>query len=176
LAAESAPLRGLFSLGPGVKADQTIISGAGDEPNSLRRRFDALPGFVRSTTRESNGKVVVVTHGPELRAFAKENYEKYQGIVDKLAELTKEGVAFRMCNNAMRAAGFRAEDMHGFVTIVPAGFAEIAYWPSERCCEALELMGWAMGFEPTTTGITIRDSTPELRPPSGWPARQDSNL
>src|SRR5690606_21832731 len=37
-------------------------------------------------------------------------------------------------------------------------------------------MGWAMGFEPTTTGITIRDSTPELRPPSGWPARQESNL
>ena len=40
----------------------------------------------------------------------------------------------------------------------------------------LEKMGWAMGFEPTTTGITIRDSTPELRPPSGWPARQESNL
>ena len=26
-------------------------------------------------------------------------------------------------------------------------------------------MGWPMGFEPTTTGITIRDSTVELRPP-----------
>jgi hypothetical protein len=46
----------------------------------------------------------------------------------------------------------------------------------------LMLLGWTMGFEPTTTGITIRDSTVELRPPrrklsSGlWPARQDSNL
>src|SRR6185312_2891513 len=27
-------------------------------------------------------------------------------------------------------------------------------------------MGWPMGLEPTTTGITIRDSTLELRPPS----------
>jgi hypothetical protein len=29
----------------------------------------------------------------------------------------------------------------------------------------LILMGWMMGFEPTTTGITIRDSTTELHPP-----------
>jgi hypothetical protein len=28
-------------------------------------------------------------------------------------------------------------------------------------------MGWLMGFEPTTTGITIRDSTTELQPPPG---------
>ena len=27
-------------------------------------------------------------------------------------------------------------------------------------------MGWLMGIEPTTTGITIRDSTAELQPPS----------
>ena len=26
-------------------------------------------------------------------------------------------------------------------------------------------MGWLMGIEPTTTGITIRDSTAELQPP-----------
>ncbi len=26
-------------------------------------------------------------------------------------------------------------------------------------CESREIMGWLMGLEPTTTGITIRDST-----------------
>lgn len=71
---------------------------------------------------------MVVTHGPELRAFAKENYSKYQGAIDKLAELAKEGVEFKMCNNAMRSAGFLPEDIHGFVTVVPGGFPEIAYW------------------------------------------------
>ena len=30
----------------------------------------------------------------------------------------------------------------------------------------LIFMGWLMGIEPTTTGITIRDSTTELQPPS----------
>ena len=27
------------------------------------------------------------------------------------------------------------------------------------------MMGWPRGFEPPTTGITIQDSTAELRPP-----------
>jgi integrase len=31
--------------------------------------------------------------------------------------------------------------------------------------ESEQDLGWTMGFEPTTTGITIRDSTVELRPP-----------
>ncbi|WP_137919013.1 DsrE family protein [Hydrogenophaga sp. 2FB] len=87
--------------------------------------------FVNNTRTPLKGKMVVVTHGPELRVFAKENYEKYQGIVDKMAELAKNGVEFRMCSNAMRAAGFQPNDMHGFITVVPAGFPEIALLQSQ---------------------------------------------
>lgn len=36
--------------------------------------------------------MVVVTHGPELHAFAKENYKKYQGIMDRMKELADDGV------------------------------------------------------------------------------------
>ena len=92
------------------------------------QKLNILYNFVKNTRRETRGDVVVVTHGPELRAFAKENYEKYQGIVDKMAELAQDGVQFKMCNNAMKAAGFSAEDMHGFITVVPAGFPELVYW------------------------------------------------
>lgn len=94
-----------------------------EDPNDL----NILYAFVNNTRVPLKGKMVVVTHGPELRAFAKENYDKYQGIVDRMAELADNGVEFRMCNNAMRAAGFEADDMHGFITVVPAGFPEIAY-------------------------------------------------
>lgn len=97
------------------------------DPQSL----NVLYSFVRNTKKPLNGKVVVVTHGPELRAFAKENYEKYQGVVQRMAELAEDGVEFRMCNNALRAAGYKPEDMHGFVTVVPAGFAEIALLQSQ---------------------------------------------
>lgn len=92
------------------------------------QQLNTLYNYVKNTKKETKGQVVVVTHGPELRAFAKENYEKYQGIIDKMAELAKDGVEFKMCNNAMLAAGFKAEDMHGMITVVPAGFPELAYW------------------------------------------------
>ncbi len=92
------------------------------------QKLNILYSFILNTQKITHGKIVVVTHGPELRAFAKENYTKYQGVMDKMAELAKDGVEFKMCNNAMKAAGFNAEDMHGFVTVVPAGFAELAYY------------------------------------------------
>jgi hypothetical protein len=92
-----------------------------DDPKKL----NALVGFIKNVNNVVPGKAVVVLHGTEIRAFAKENYEKYQAVIDNLATLSKEGVEFRMCNNAMHAAGFNAEDMHGFITVIPAGFAEI---------------------------------------------------
>ncbi len=97
-----------------------------EDPRSL----NILHAFVKNTAKPLKGHMVVVTHGPELRAFAKENYVKYQGIIDKLAALAEAGVDFRMCNNALTAAGYEPQDMHGFVTVVPAGFPEIAYLQS----------------------------------------------
>ena len=92
-----------------------------DDPKWL----NALVGFISNVNKVVPGKAVVVLHGTEIRAFAKENYAKYQDVIDKLAALSKEGVDFRMCNNAMHGAGFKSEDIHGFVTIIPAGFAEV---------------------------------------------------
>jgi uncharacterized protein len=94
-----------------------------DDPKKL----NALVGFIKNVNKVVPGKAVVVIHGAEIRAFAKENYEKYQAVIDQLAELSKEGVDFRMCNNAMHGAGFEAKDIDGFVTIIPAGFAEVIY-------------------------------------------------
>jgi uncharacterized protein len=89
------------------------------------QHLNGLAGFITNVNKVVPGKTVVVLHGPEIRVFAKENYEKYQGLVDKMAGLAKSGVDFRMCNNAMHGAGFEAKDIVGFVTIVPAGFAEL---------------------------------------------------
>lgn len=93
--------------------------------------LNMLYAFVKNTMKPLKGKMVVVTHGPEVRVFAKENYIKYQGIMDKMKKLADKGVEFRMCHNALRAAGFKADDFHGFVTVVPAGFPEIAYLQSK---------------------------------------------
>jgi hypothetical protein len=105
----------------------TVFDVNYDDPTNL----NILYNFVKNTKKVTNGKVIVVTHGPELRTFARENYEKYQGIIDKMAELAADGVEFKMCNNAMKAAGYEPSDMHGFITVVPAGFPEIAYWQAK---------------------------------------------
>lgn len=97
-----------------------------DDPKSLR----VLQNFLNNMRSLVPGKVVVVTHGPELRAFAKENYGKYQDIVDAMAELATHGVEFKMCSIALRAAGFTPDDIYGFVTVIPAGLAEVVHYQS----------------------------------------------
>lgn len=76
-------------------------------------------------------KIVIVSHGPELVVFAKQNYEKYKAIVDRAASMAKQGVRFEMCRNAAAAAGFKPEDFHSFVTVVPAGPYALAYWQAK---------------------------------------------
>lgn len=138
-------LAGALSCGPGLAIAEALspygtaktdmheyptIDAVFDVNYEDPAQLNVLYNFVKNTSKPLKGKMVVVTHGPELRVFAKENYEKYQGTVDKMAELSEAGVEFRMCSNAMRAAGYKAEDMHGFITVVPAGFPEIAYLQS----------------------------------------------
>jgi len=110
-----------------MEPENVVLDVNYEDPNKL----NILYAFVKNTKKVTKGKVIVVTHGPELRTFARENYEKYQGIIDKMAELAADGVEFKMCNNAMKAAGFESNDMHGFITVVPAGFPEIAYWQAK---------------------------------------------
>jgi len=120
------------------------------------QNLNGLANFITNVNKDVPGKSVVVLHGPEVRVFAKENYEKYQGLVDKMAGLAKSGVDFRMCNNAMHAAGFEATDMVGFVTVVPAGFAELIDLESK-------------GYQPIVAIVTpVKGSRyldhPELKP------------
>ena len=76
-------------------------------------------------------KVVIVSHGPELVVFAKKNYEKYKDIVDRAASFAKQGVRFEICRNAVSFLGFTAEDLHGFVTVVPPAPYALAYWQAK---------------------------------------------
>lgn len=101
----------------------TVFDVSYDDPKKLNILYD----FIQSTRKVTRGKVVVVFHGPELRAFAKENHKKYQSIVEKMVRLARSGVALHMCSNAMKSAGYQPKDIYGFITLVPSGFADIAY-------------------------------------------------
>ncbi|TSA16757.1 MAG: hypothetical protein D4R74_03970, partial [Betaproteobacteria bacterium] len=68
---------------------------------------------------------------PEIVVWAKKNYGKYKEIVDRAANLAKQGVRIEVCRNAAAAQGFKPEDLQGFVTVVPAGPYALAYWQAK---------------------------------------------
>lgn len=85
-------------------------------------------------------QMVVVVIGGAIRAFAKENYEKYQSIVDAAAELRDAGVRIAYCGSSMTGAGFAASDLHGLGEVVPGGYVEIAELSSKGYAHILPPM------------------------------------
>lgn len=73
-----------------------------------------------------DNKIVIVLHGDEIPFFGIKNYPKYKALMTRAQSLTVGGIIeFRMCRVAARSRGFDPKDIHGFVTMVPMGDAEI---------------------------------------------------
>jgi len=71
-------------------------------------------------------KIVIVLHGNEIPFFGIKNYAKYKALMTRAQSLTVGGIIeFRMCRIAAKSRGFEPKDIHGFVTMVPMGDAEI---------------------------------------------------
>jgi intracellular sulfur oxidation DsrE/DsrF family protein len=106
------------------------------DPKAVGGVFNNLNALLRATTdfgpHEIDPiKVVIVSHGPEVVVFDKKNYVKYKEIVDRAASFASQGVKFEVCRNAAAAQGIAPEDLHGFITVVPAGPYALAYWQSK---------------------------------------------
>ena len=106
------------------------------DPKAVGIVFNNVAAFMRAVSEYGPHeidpfKVVIVSHGPELVIFAKKNYEKYKDLVDRAANFAKQGVRFEICGVAARFQGFAPEDLHGFVTVVPAGPYALAYWQTK---------------------------------------------
>lgn len=73
-----------------------------------------------------DNKIVIVLHGDEIPFFGIKNYAKYKALMTRAQSLTVGGIIeFRMCRVAAKGRGYEAKDIHGFVTMVPMGDAEI---------------------------------------------------
>jgi hypothetical protein len=106
------------------------------DPKAVGFVFNNVNALLKATTdygpKEIDPiKVVIVTHGPEVVVFDKRNYAKYKDIVDRAASFAKQGVKFEVCRNAAAVQGIAPEDLHGFVTVVPAGPYALAYWQAK---------------------------------------------
>jgi uncharacterized protein len=80
-----------------------------------------------------DASLVMVLHGDEIPFFAVSNIEKYRDLMQRAQSLTIAGpVEFRMCQVAARGHGLEAEDIQGFVTVVPMADAEIVRLQQEE--------------------------------------------
>lgn len=69
---------------------------------------------------------MIVLHGAEIPFFARKNIDKYKDLMTRAQSLTVGGIIeFRMCKIAAKGRGLDPKDIHGFVSMVPMGDAEI---------------------------------------------------
>ena len=107
------------------------VNARSADPDKLLPMLNTVNGVAKNVMQETGGKVVFVFHGREQVAFAKKNEFEYSDVMTKLSELKKQGVEFRFCNNAMKGNGLVPADMNGLVTVVPAGYPELALLQSQ---------------------------------------------
>jgi intracellular sulfur oxidation DsrE/DsrF family protein len=70
--------------------------------------------------------IVLVIHGAAIKFYAIENTAEYRAMMQRAESLVASDVLkIKMCKIAAEAKGYKAEDIHGFVEMVPMGDAEI---------------------------------------------------
>jgi uncharacterized protein len=80
-----------------------------------------------------DSSIVLVLHGPEIKYFAKKNYEQYKDLVQRAQSLTVgDVIKIKMCKIAAAGQGFKPDDIHGFIEMVPMGDAEIIRLQNEE--------------------------------------------
>ena len=70
--------------------------------------------------------IVLVLHGSAVKFFAIKNYSQYETLQTRAQSLTiGDVIHIKMCKLAAEGQGFKPQDIHGFVEMVPMGDAEI---------------------------------------------------
>lgn len=73
-----------------------------------------------------DNKIVIVIHGDTIPFFSTKKLKQNAELMKLAYSNTLNGtVEFRMCHASARLQGFRATDIHGFVSMVPMADAEI---------------------------------------------------
>jgi len=107
------------------------VNSRSADPDKLLPMLKVVNGVAKNVMKETGGKVVYVFHGKEQIAFANSNELEYSDIMKELSKLKKAGVEFRFCSNAMKGNGLVPADMNGLVTVIPAGYPELALLESQ---------------------------------------------
>ncbi|MFW2438466.1 MAG: hypothetical protein ACN4GR_03750 [Arenicellales bacterium] len=80
-----------------------------------------------------DSSIILVLHGSEIDFFSIKNYETNKDLMQRAQSLVEsEVLTIRMCRIAAQGHGYEAEDIHGFIEMVPMGDAEIIRLQNEE--------------------------------------------
>ena len=103
-------------------------------PAELDRVLDRVSGLQNVYHADPlDASIVVVLHGDEMDYFDARRFSQYEALMRRAQSLTVGGVIeFRMCSLAAAGRGLKAENVHGFVQMIPMGDAEIVRLQQEE--------------------------------------------
>lgn len=109
------------------RKQKVVYDVATDSEKNLNRILDRASFLSQINGADPfENKIVLVLHGNEIPFFGIKNHAKYKALMQRAQSLSLDGIIeFRMCQVAARGHGFKPEDIHGFVNIVPMADAEI---------------------------------------------------
>lgn len=127
LAASNAPWGSAQDLDIEYSKQKVVYDTAVDTVAGLTSVLDRASYLsVLNGADPFDNKIVIVLHGHEIDYFAIKNYPKHKALMERAQSLTVGGIIeFRMCRVAAEGRGFQPKDIHGFVSMVPMGDAEI---------------------------------------------------
>jgi intracellular sulfur oxidation DsrE/DsrF family protein len=99
-------------------------------PENVNQALNYISNHLKAYTNYSplaEVEIVVVSHGPEVAIFAKQNKEKFKEVIERMKSFYESyGIQFYVCNNALKYMGYSREDILPFVIITPAGVAKLS--------------------------------------------------
>lgn len=98
-----------------------------NSPKELERALVRVEQYFLADQPEGDYQpVVIVLHGPEVRLFMRDRYQKNKHLVDLAARLTAFNVVdIRVCETRMGVLGQPVSSLVPFVSTVPFGPAEV---------------------------------------------------
>lgn len=127
VAADVAPWGHAHEVKRDYRQQKAVFDVTKDSPEIINRILDRVSELSRINNADPfDSKFILVIHGNATPIFAIKNYTKYKTLMQRAQSLSVGGIIeFRMCKLAARRAGLEPKDIHGFVSMVPDGDAEI---------------------------------------------------
>ena len=112
---------------PTYEKQKVIYDLTTGDPEELTNIL-ARTGYLGKLNGEDSfeSKIVVVIHGDAIPFFVIKNFQQHKNSMElAYSQTLNEVIEFRMCQASAQLQGFKPENIHGFVSMVPMADAEI---------------------------------------------------